>query len=253
MEADKFIISDLRGIFKEEKATSTYYHVCPVCGANLDPGEICDCLKKKASDLIPVSWRTFSTGDPRLDVALGIDGLPMGKIVEIYGPEYTGKTSLALQIAHQVDNALYIDADYGLNPNDAKGLYLAHADTLEDALRMVEIAAPAFNVVVIDTLTALPTASQAALPISYQSGAVPQAKVLARCLPRLIRVLDKTRCTLVAVNQVREAAGQMYGNIVHSTGGRALKNFAAVRLEVYRTSVVVKKNKYAPAERRVAA
>lgn len=231
---------------------NTYYRVCPICGTHLDPGEICDCLKKKASALIPVSWRTFSTGDHRLDAALGINGLPKGKIVEIYGRDYTGKTTLALQIARQVDNALYIDADYGLNPSYAKGLYLAHVDTLEGALRMVEIAAPAFDVVVIDTLTALPTASQAEARMD-NSAAEPQSKVLSRCLPRLLRVLARTGCTLVVVNQIREAAGTFYGNPEHSTGGRALKCFAAVRLEVGLSGITVRKNKYAPAERRVAA
>ena len=115
---------------------------------------------KRASECAPAYWRTYSTGNAQLDSALGIDGLPAGKIVEIYGPEFTGKTSLALEIARQVDNALYIDADYGLNPNYAQGLYLAHVDTLEGALKMVETAARAFDLVVIDTLTALPTAQQ---------------------------------------------------------------------------------------------
>lgn len=223
---------------------NTYYRVCPICGAHLDPGEICDCLKKKASDLIPVSWRTFSTGNPQLDAALGIDGLPMGKIVEIYGPDYTGKTSLALQIAHQVDNALYIDADYGLNPNDAKGLYLAHPDTLEDALRIVEIAAPAFDVVVIDTLTALPTKAEMANPLGTELR-FPPARQLSHALPRLVHLLARTGCTLVVVNQTRETTGIVYGNPEHSTGGRALKCFAAVRLEVRADSIRVAKNKYA--------
>lgn len=193
------------------------------------------------------------TGRAELDAALGIGGLPRGKIVEIYGPEYTGKTSLALQIARQVENALYIDADYGLNPNYARGLYLAHVDTLEGALEMVETAARAFDVVVIDTLTALPTAQQAEARMDNYSGARSQAKVLSSCLPWIISALSRYGCTLVLVNQVREKSAVYFGNPEHSTGGRALKHYAAVRLNVRQDGIKVTKNKCGPSYRTVAA
>lgn len=205
---------------------------------------------RRAADLPPVT--VIPTGWDELDAILGIGGIPMGKIVEIYGPDCTGKTSLALQIARQVDNALYIDADYGLNPNYAKGLYLAHVDTLEGALKMIEAAAKAFDMVVIDTLTALPTAHQAEASMDNYS-ARPQSKVLSLCLPRLIRTLTRYGCTLVVVNQVREKTGLFYGNPEHGTGGRALRHYAAVRLEVRQSGITVMKNKCAPAYGRVAA
>ncbi len=221
-----------------------------MCCLNMEFGEG---TIKRASECTPAYWRTYSTGNAQLDAALGIDGLPAGKIVEIYGPDYTGKTSLALQIARQVDNALYIDADYGLNPNYARGLYLAHVDTLEGALKMVETAARAFDLVVIDTLTALPTAQQAEARMDNYSRAESQAKVLSRCLPRIIPTLSRYGCTLALVNQVREKSAVCFGNPEHSTGGRALKHYAAVRLEVRQGRITVTKNKCAPACGKVAA
>lgn len=205
---------------------------------------------RRAAELPTVD--VITTGRDDLDAALGIGGIPLGKIVEIYGPEYTGKTSLALQIAHQVDNALYIDADYGLNPNFAKGLYLAHVDMLEDALRVVEIAAPAFDMVVIDTLTALPIKGDFLVPLG-EDIRFPQSRILSLALPRLIRMLSRYSCTLVVVNQVREKPGLHFGNPEHSTGGRALKQYAAVRLEVRQNRITVTKNKYGPAYGKVVA
>lgn len=219
-----------------------------MCCLNMEFGEG---TVRRAAELSPPA--AIPTGWAELDTALGIGGIPRGKIVEIYGPEYTGKTSLALEIARQVDNAFYIDADYGLNPNHARGLYLAHVDTLEGALKMVETAARAFDVVVIDTLTALPTAQQAEARMDNYSGAEPQSKVLSRCLPRLIPTLSRHGCTLVVVNQVRENPGLLYGNPEHSTGGLALKHYAAVRLEVWQNGITVRKNKCAPAYGRVAS
>lgn len=238
---------------KKEKAQALK-HVIDSLNWRYGEGSVCT-----ARELCPAYWRVLSTGNPDLDSALGTDGVPAGKIVEIYGPEYTGRTSLALQIARQADNALYIDADHGLSPKDAEGLYLARVDTLEDALRMVEIAAVGFNMVVIDTLTALPTRAETEKAIGDFS-AEPQSKVLSRCLPRLLGVLARNKCTLVLVNQIREKSGICYGNPEHSTCGRAVKCFASVCLDVRtrrETSgkvwqiTTVKKNRYGPEGRKV--
>ena len=125
-------------------------------------------------------------------------------------------------------------------------------DTLEWALTMVETAARAFDLVVIDTLTALPTAQQMEAAID-NFAAEPQSKVLSRCLPRLIPILSRYGCTLVVVNQVRENPKRLLGNPEHSTGGRALKHYAAVRLEVRQGRMTVTKNKCAPTCGKVAA
>lgn len=227
-----------------------------VDGLNWRYGEGTVCL---AAELPKAKWRSYPTGDDYLDAALGIDGVPVGKIVEIYGPESGGKTSVALQMARKRAAALYIDADHALDPEAAKGLYLARVDTLEDALHMVKIAAAGFDMVVIDTLTALPTRAEVERAIGDFS-AEPQSKVLSRCLPQLLGLLDRNRCTLVLVNQVRDKAGICFGNPEHSTGGRAVKCFASVRLEV-RTrkeasgrewrEITVAKNRYGPPFRKV--
>lgn len=155
-------------------------------------------------------------------------GIPRGRVVEIFGDHATGKTTLALQIAHSVDNALYIDADHGLAPEQCRGLYLAKPDTLEDAFTMAEIAAPAMGVIVIDTLDALPTRSELNCPIGFDPGGA-HIKLVSRAIPRLLGTLARSGCTLVLLCQTREAHGVVPQ--VYSTGGRALRNFAALRIE----------------------
>lgn len=171
-------------------------------------------------------------------------GIPRGRVVEIFGDHATGKTTLALQIAHSVDNALYIDADHGLAPEQCRGLYLGKPDTLEDAFTMVEIAAPAMDVIVVDTLDALPTRSELQCPLGFDPGGA-HIKLVSRAIPRLLGTLARSGCTLVMVCQTRETHG--VAPQVYSTGGRALRNFASLRLEAHRQidaySVTVAKSK----------
>ena len=191
-----------------------------------------------AGELMPPA--VMSTGIPELDAVLGVGGIPMGKIVEIYGPDGAGKTALALHIAKQAQNAMYIDADHGLSPvqlADCENLYLLAVDKLEDALQAVIDAAPAFDVIVLDTLTALPTKIALSMEMGdFENGAT--AKLLSRALPRLISTLDKNGCTLVIVNQLRTNSTITFGNPEKVPGGNALKHYAAMRLDVRRVDFV---------------
>lgn len=218
----------------------------------------------RLGDIPEQSQAIIPTGIESLDVALGIGGIPKGRIVEIFGPEGSGKTALALQIARQLQGvapALYIDADHGLSPYLLScsgivpgGMFLADAETLEGALGICETAAPAFGAVIIDTLTALPTRLE--VECSAREWIEPtQAKVLSRALPRLAGALLMGGCTLILVNQMRDITGVRCGAPERSTGGRALKYYAAVRVEMRRLEVSKKgqiaraaviKNKCAP-------
>lgn len=179
------------------------------------------------------------TGLSGLDTALGIGGLPKGRIVEIHGPESAGKTALALHLARQVPAALYIDADHGITPTQGAGLYIAHPDTLEDTLSVCEVAATGFDMIVIDSLSALPTRADLEIEIgscpAVESSA---ASILSRYLPGISRALSLHDCTLVLVTQLRERPGVVHGNPEFSLGGRALKHSASVRLEVRRTELI---------------
>lgn len=185
------------------------------------------------------------TGLDGLDTALGIGGIPKGRIVEIHGDAGSGKTALALYLAHQVSTALYIDADYGLTPTQGAGLYMARPDTLEDALGICETAAPAFGMIVIDSIPALPARSNLEIGISdcYTSYArSTTARILARALPRLLHALNEHGCTLVLVTQIRENPENVDGNPEFALGGRALKHYASVSLEVFDTGKIRRKN-----------
>ncbi len=204
----------------------------------------------RLGDLPPVSQDALPTGWPALDQALGIGGLPRGRVVEIFGLDGSGKTSLALAIARQAENALYIDADHGLTPEQMRGLYMGRVETLEQALSMVETAAQGFDVVVIDTLAALPTGEDLHCPLGMPPK-YPLARKLSTALPRLIGTLARYGCTLVVVSQMREKPGVFYGNPLYSTGGKALKYYAAARIEMRvagkeEVQARVVKNKCAP-------
>ena len=133
----------------------------------------------------------FITGVQSLDHATG--GIPRGRIVELFGENSSGKTTLARFLAESAGEVLYMDADNGLG--DVRGMNVMYPETLEDALRAVEIAAPAFDAVVIDSLTALPTRAEAELDIGDFYTKSSAAVVLSRALPRLVPVLLKNRCS----------------------------------------------------------
>lgn len=181
----------------------------------------------------------FYTGVASLDHLTG--GIPSGRIVEIFGADSSGKTTLARFLAESAGEVLYMDADNSLA--DMRGLHVMHPETLEDALRAVEIAAPAFDAVVIDSLTALPTRAEAELDIGDFYTKSSDAVVLSRALPRLAPVLLRNSCTLILVTQLRDIPNVMYGRPDKPSGGRALRHYAALRLETSRVEIIQQRGK----------
>lgn len=163
-------------------------------------------------------------------------GIPRGRIVEIFGADSSGKTTLARFLAESTGEVLYMDADNGLG--DVRGMNVMHPETLEDALQAVEIAASAFDAVVIDSLTALQTREEAKLAFGEFHTKNSAAVVLSRALPRLSPVLLRNGCTLILVTQLRDIPGVIYGRPDRPTEGRALRHYASLRLETRRTEII---------------
>ncbi len=212
------------------------------------------------------------TGALSLDIALGIGGLPRGRIIEIYGPESSGKTTVALHVVAQVQKmggeAAFIDAEHALDPVYAEALgvrtddlLVSQPDTGEQALEITEtlVRSGAIDVIVIDSVAALvPKAEIEGLMGDSHVGL--QARLMSQALRKLAGVVAKANTTAIFINQLREKVGVMFGNPETTTGGRALKFYASVRLDVRRvetlkgedgasgnrTRVKVVKNKVAP-------
>ncbi len=212
------------------------------------------------------------TGALSLDIALGIGGLPRGRIIEIYGPESSGKTTVALHVVAQVQKmggeAAFIDAEHALDPVYAEALgvktddlIVSQPDTGEQALEITEqlVRSGAVDVIVIDSVAALvPRAEIEGLMGDSHVGL--QARLMSQALRKLAGIISKSNTTAIFINQLREKVGVMFGNPETTTGGRALKFYASVRLDVRRieslkgddgvmgnrTRVKVVKNKVAP-------
>ena len=186
------------------------------------------------------------TGSLSLDVALGIGGLPKGRIVEIYGPESSGKTTLALHVIAEAQKrggeVAFVDAEHALDPTYARALgvkvedmLIAQPDTGEQALEITEalVRSGAIDVVVVDSVAALvPRAEiEGEMGDSYVGL---QARLMSQALRKLTGAIGKTNCIVIFINQLREKVGIMYGNPEVTTGGRALKYYASVRIDVRR-------------------
>lgn len=191
--------------------------------------------------------KAVSTGSLTLDLALGIGGVPRGRIIEIYGPESSGKTTLALHIVAEIQRlggeAAFIDAEHALDPIYAKALgvdidslLVSQPDDGEQALEICEalVRSGAIEVVVVDSVAALVPRAE----IDGDMGAShvgQQARLMSQALRKLSGAIAKTNCIVVFINQLREKIGVMYGNPETTTGGRALKFYASVRLDVRKT------------------
>ncbi len=187
------------------------------------------------------------TGSIALDMALGIGGVPRGRIIEIYGPESSGKTTVALHIVAEVQKlggeAAFIDAEHALDPVYAKAigvdidnLLVSQPDCGEDALEITEtlVRSGAIDVVVIDSVAALVPRSEIEGDMgSSQVGA--QARLMSQAMRKLSAVISKTNAVVIFINQLREKVGVIYGNPETTTGGRALKFYASVRIDVRKT------------------
>ena len=196
---------------------------------------------KQLSELSPVKDDMVSTGIMGLDIALGVGGIKKGSIVEIYGPESGGKTTLALQICKQYQQekpVLYIDTERTLTKETIEGIgikeknfYLMHVENLEQALNVCKESASAFSAIVIDSLAGLAPKAQIDGDIG-DSHVGTFSKIMSDALSVLTPILDNAGCTLIVINQLREKIGVMFGNPERATGGRALKYYASVRLDM---------------------
>ena len=212
------------------------------------------------------------TGSLSLDIALGVGGVPKGRIIEIYGPESSGKTTVALHMVAEVQKrggiAGFVDAEHALDPVyarnigvDIANLYISQPDSGEQALEIAEtmVRSGAVDIIVIDSVAAL--TPQAEIDGDMGDSHVGlQARLMSQALRKLTASVSKTKCIVVFINQLREKIGIMFGNPETTTGGRALKFYASVRLDVRRietlkasgevignrTKIKVVKNKVAP-------
>ena len=195
---------------------------------------------------IPVNVEAISTGSLNLDLALGIGGLPRGRIVEIFGPEASGKTTLALHCvasAQQGDGtAAYIDVEHALEPAyaravgvDIDNLLISQPDTAEQALQIAEalVRSGAVDIIVIDSVAALLPRSELEGEMGDSSVGV-LARLMSQALRKLAGIVSKTNTIVIFINQLREKIGVMYGNPETTPGGRALKYYCSVRLDVRR-------------------
>ncbi|MBQ8823300.1 MAG: recombinase RecA [Lachnospiraceae bacterium] len=215
---------------------------------------------------------TIPTGSLSLDIALGLGGIPKGRIIEIYGPESSGKTTVTLHMIAEVQKrggiAGFIDAEHALDPVYAKNigvdidnLYISQPDCGEQALEITEtmVRSGAIDIVVVDSVAALVPKAEIDGDMGDSHVGL-QARLMSQALRKLTAVISKSNCTVIFINQLREKVGIMFGNPETTTGGRALKFYSSVRLDVRRieslkqggevignrTRVKVVKNKIAP-------
>jgi recombination protein RecA len=193
------------------------------------------------------------TGSLALDLALGIGGIPRGRVTEIYGPESGGKTTLALHVVAQAQKAggvaAFVDAEHALDPGyarqlgvDVDNLLLSQPDTGEQALEIVEllVRSGAVDVIVVDSVAALVPRAEIEGEMGDSHVGL-QARLMSQALRKLTGVLSKSNTAAIFINQIREKVGVMYGNPEVTTGGRALKFYSSVRLDVRRRGQPIKK------------
>jgi len=229
-------------------------------------------VMKMGSDAVNRDIPVISTGCLTLDYALGVGGIPRGRIVEIYGPESSGKTTVALHVVAEAQKAggiaAFVDAEHALDPLYARklgvnieDLYVSQPDTGEQALEITEalVRSGALDVVVIDSVAALVPKAEIDGEMGDSFVGL-QARLMSQALRKLTGVINKTGCIAIFINQLREKVGVMYGNPETTPGGRALKFYSSVRLDVRKgealkngteiignhTKVKVVKNKVAP-------
>ncbi len=215
---------------------------------------------------------TVPTGSISLDIALGLGGVPKGRIIEVYGPESSGKTTVALHMVAEVQKrggiAGFIDAEHALDPVYAKNigvdidnLYISQPDNGEQALEITEtmVRSGAVDIIIVDSVAALVPKAEIDGEMGDSHVGL-QARLMSQALRKLTAVISKSNCIVVFINQLREKVGVMFGNPETTTGGRALKFYSSIRLDVRRieslkqggdvvgnrTRIKVVKNKIAP-------
>ncbi len=215
---------------------------------------------------------TIPTGSLSLDIALGLGGIPKGRIIEIYGPESSGKTTVALHMVAEVQKrggvAGFIDAEHALDPAyagkigvDIDNLYISQPDNGEQALEITEtlVRSGAVDIIIVDSVAALVPKAEIDGDMGDSHVGL-QARLMSQALRKLTAVISKSNCVVIFINQLREKVGVMFGNPETTTGGRALKFYSSIRLDVRRietlkqagevvgnrTRIKVVKNKIAP-------
>lgn len=229
-------------------------------------------IMKLGDPSVAMNVETVPTGSLSLDLALGLGGLPKGRVIEIYGPESSGKTTVALHCVAEVQKsggiAGFIDAEHALDPVYAKNigvdidnLYISQPDNGEQALEITEtmVRSGAVDIVIVDSVAALVPKAEIDGDMGDSHVGL-QARLMSQALRKLTAVISKSNCIVIFINQLREKVGVMFGNPETTTGGRALKFYSSVRLDVRRieslkqagevignhTRVKVVKNKVAP-------
>ena len=229
-------------------------------------------IMKLGDNSAHMNVETIPTGSLSLDIALGLGGLPKGRIIEIYGPESIGKTTVALHAVAEVQKrggiAGFIDAEHALDPAYAKNigvnideLYISQPDCGEQALEITEtmVRSGAVDIVIVDSVAALVPKAEIDGDMGDSHVGL-QARLMSQALRKLTAVISKSNCIVIFINQLREKVGVMFGNPETTTGGRALKFYSSVRMDVRRieslkqagevvgnrTRVKIVKNKVAP-------
>lgn len=229
-------------------------------------------VMKLGDESSKMAVEVINTGCLSLDLALGIGGIPKGRIIEVYGPESSGKTTVALHMVAEVQKAGgiagFIDAEHALDPVyaraigvDIDNLYISQPDSGEQALEITEtmVRSGALDIVIVDSVAALVPKAEIDGDMGDSHVGL-QARLMSQALRKLTSVISKTNCVVVFINQLREKIGVMFGNPETTTGGRALKFYASVRMDVRkidsiklageqignRTRIKVVKNKVAP-------
>ena len=204
----------------------------------------------KLGERTAIDIDVIPSGSLTLDAALGIGGYPKGRIVEIYGPESSGKTTLTLhaiaEVQKQGGKAAFIDAEHAIDPTYASNLgvnidelRLSQPDSGEQGLQIAEmlVRSNAIDLVVIDSVAALVPQAELDGEVSDNSMGL-QARLMSKALRRLSGLMNKTSCTIIFINQLREKIGVMYGNPETTTGGRALKFYSSVRIEIRKSEQI---------------
>jgi len=207
-------------------------------------------IMRLGDDYVPTMENVISTGCLSLDVALGVGGIPKGRVVEIYGPESSGKTTLALHIVAEAQKAggfaAFIDAEHAVDPEYSKRLgvnteelLISQPDTGEQALEICEtlVRSGALDVVVIDSVAALVPRAELEGDMGDSHMGL-QARLMSQALRKLTGTVSRSNTTVIFINQIREKIGVMFGNPETTPGGRALKFYSSVRLEIRRITTI---------------
>lgn len=266
------IMAEKKGSKKEEIKYESKEQALAAALKNIDKKFGEGSVMKLGDEKSKMNVEVTPTGSLSLDIALGAGGIPKGRIIEIYGPESSGKTTLALHMVAEVQKrggiAGFIDAEHALDPVYAKNLgvdinnlYISQPNDGEEALEIAEtmVRSGAIDIIIVDSVAALVPKAEIEGEMGDSHMGL-QARLMSQALRKLTASIGKTKCTVIFINQLREKIGNMYGNPETTTGGRALKFYASVRIDIRRvetlkqgtemigsrTKVKIVKNKIAP-------